>query len=97
MEASALTGEGVTEAMDMLVQLGVKELEAREQEQIEQEKQRQMEREKQKRLDKEKTFFVYQPRYDKDLDLFARYSSDNEKKCSVFSCFRSFFSTCLAR
>mmetsp|Transcript_16938 Transcript_16938/g.27717 ORF Transcript_16938/g.27717 Transcript_16938/m.27717 type:complete len:448 (+) Transcript_16938:193-1536(+) len=97
VEASALTGEGVTEAMDMLVQLGVKELEAREQEQIEQEKQRQIEREKQKGLDKEKTFFVYQPRYDKDLDLFARYSSDNEKKCSVFSCFRSFFSSCLAR
>lgn len=95
VEASALTGEGVTEAMEMLVQMGVTELETREQEQIEQERQQQIEREKRKKLEKEKNYFVYQPRYDKDLDLFARYSSDDEKRCSIFSCFRSFFSTCL--
>ena len=96
VEASALTGEGVFEAMDLLVQLGVKELEAREQEQMEHERQQQIEREKQKRLEKEGATWVWQPRYDKDLDLFARYNSDNDNTCSIFSCFRSFFSNCLA-
>jgi hypothetical protein len=96
VEASALTGKGVSEAMDLLVQLGVKELEAREQEQIEHERQQQIEREKQKRLENEGATWVWQPRYDKDLDLFARYNSDNDNTCSIFSCFRSFFSNCLA-
>eukprot|EP00985_Skeletonema_marinoi_P024027 scaffold16435_cov102-Skeletonema_marinoi.AAC.3 len=97
VEASALTGEGVNGAMDMLVKMGVEELEAREQEQRDQERLQQIEREKRKRLEQHQSYFVYQPRYEKELDLFARYSSSDEKRCSVFSCFKTFFSLCLNR
>jgi len=99
VEASALSGEGVNEAMEMLVRMGVEEFEAQEQEKIiEQERQEKMiEKERQKRLEKETSYFVYQPRYERDLDLFARYSTDDEKKCSLFSCISSFFSRCMNR
>lgn len=98
VEASALSGEGVNEAMDMLVTIGVEELEAREKEKIERERQdKVIEHERQKILEQQKSYFVYQPRYERDLDLFARYSSDDEKKCSLFSCVLSFFSHCMNR
>jgi len=90
VEASALSGEGVNEAMDMLVTMGVEEFKAREQEKIDQEGRRKMIQQQEKQ--KETSYFVYQPRYDRELDLFARYSSDDEKKCSFFSCISTFFS-----
>jgi GTPase SAR1 family protein len=116
VEASALSGEGVDEAMNMLVKISVDEFEAREKEKTEQERHEKM-LEKQRRnrfagvdnniMDSIREnnsyangeYFVYQPRYDRDLDLFARYSSDDEKKwkCSVLPCFWSFFWSCIKR
>jgi hypothetical protein len=122
VEASALSGEGVDEAMDMLVKMGVEEFEARENDIREREKHEQLTREveqqRQSTSNQQKVYdasrngvdnnivstvehnsqvFVYQPRYERNLDLFARYSSDDEKKCSFFSCFWSFFSSCVNR
>ncbi|KAL7455142.1 hypothetical protein ACHAWC_006707 [Mediolabrus comicus] len=127
VEASALSGEGVDEAMDMLVKMGVEEFEARENDIREREKHEQLIREEQQRqntanelkmydasrngvdnnivstvennsqIQNGQQYFIYQPSYERDLDLFARYSSDDEKKCSFFSCFWSFFSSCVNR
>ena len=119
VEASALSGEGVDEAMDMLVKMGVEEFEARENDIREHEKHEQLTREMEQQrqstsnelkmydasrngvdnnivstVENNSQVFVYQPRYERNLDLFARYSSDDEMKCSFFSCFWSFFSSC---
>lgn len=40
-------------------------------------------------------YFLYQPRYEEKLDLFARYSAKDEKKCFPFHhCWSSLFSKC---
>jgi len=40
-------------------------------------------------------YFLYQPRYEEELDLFARYSAKDEKKCFPFHhCWSSLFSKC---
>ncbi|KAL7464115.1 hypothetical protein ACHAXS_004449 [Conticribra weissflogii] len=40
-------------------------------------------------------YFLYQPRYEKKLDLFARYSAKNETKCFPFkNCWLTLFSKC---
>ena len=95
VEASALTGEGVNNAFQMLVKNGLEELEAREREKAEQERRRKIEQEKRNKLEQERTYFVYQPKYEQNLDLFSRYSSKEEKRCSFLSCLLSFFTSCL--
>jgi hypothetical protein len=37
-------------------------------------------------IDPSQYYFMYQPRVDKGLDLFARYSTKDEQKCSLFNC-----------
>jgi len=47
-------------------------------------------------VDPSQYYFVYQPRKEEDsLDLFARYSpKEEERLCSPFKCWMSFFSYC---
>lgn len=39
-------------------------------------------------------YFLYQPRQDETLDLFARYSPKDEPRCAPFKCWLSFFAHC---
>jgi hypothetical protein len=39
-------------------------------------------------------YFLYQPRQEETLDLFARYSPNDEQRCSPFKCWLSFFAQC---
>lgn len=39
-------------------------------------------------------YYLYQPRSEEKLDLFARYSPKDEKKCFPFQCWWSLFSRC---
>ena len=146
VEASALNGRGVSEAMNHLIDLGVKELLIRQTENaVEMKKdhkkmvhdtengvealpQKRALKEKQKTylaenasrnitsieendkdtghenlnedgkgtssVDPSQYYFLYQPRQEEKLDLFARYSPKEEERCSPFKCWLSFFSYC---
>ncbi|KAL9187568.1 hypothetical protein ACHAXT_001671 [Thalassiosira profunda] len=39
-------------------------------------------------------YFLYKPRRDDELDLFARYSAAEEERCSPFACWTSWFARC---
>jgi len=45
-------------------------------------------------MDPSQYYFLYQPRQDDKLDLFARYSPKDEQRCSLFKCWLSLFSNC---
>ena len=45
-------------------------------------------------VDPSQYYFLYQPRQEEKLDLFARYSPKEEERCSPFKCWLSFFSYC---
>ena len=45
-------------------------------------------------VDPSQYYFLYQPRQEEKLDLFARYSPKEEERCSSFKCWLSFFSYC---
>ena len=126
VEASALTGQGVEEAMNQLITIGVEELRLREKEKIECIRDQEMlDAERQKAanmqskvngdaqnrtnenrsdtvgaasavpsVDPSQYYFVYKPRQDQNLDLFARYDKKDEQRCSPFRCWLSLFSYC---
>jgi len=154
VEASALNGRGVDEAMEHLIKIGVEELGVREMEKLERRDDRERfdteSREaailQEKRLavegivlqesgvlgssgigpntqnvdrnsslkqnngtsannntisdaatastDPSQYYFLYQPRQDEKLDLFARYSPKEDQRCSPFKCWLSLFSYC---
>lgn len=127
VEASALDGRGVDEAMQQLVKMGVEELGKREMAVVMKKEYEDMKRIEQERQDvlamqpvdnssylhteesamqrtadisidnnaivndntpvgnnnvhPSQQYFLYQPRYEKKLDLFARYSPKSEKSC----------------
>lgn len=127
VEASALDGRGVDEAMQQLVKMGVEELGKREMAVVMKKEYEDMKRIEQERQDvlamqpvdnsrylhteesamqrtadisidnnaivndntpvgnnnvhPSQQYFLYQPRYEKKLDLFARYSPKSEKRC----------------
>ena len=43
-------------------------------------------------IDPSQYYFLYQPRKEENLDLFARYSPKDEQRCSLFKCWSSMFS-----
>ena len=45
-------------------------------------------------IDPSQYYFLYQPRQEEKLDLFARYSPKDEQRCSLFKCWLSLFSYC---
>ncbi|KAL7537452.1 hypothetical protein ACHAXR_011749 [Thalassiosira sp. AJA248-18] len=152
VEASALDGRGVDEAMEHLIRIGVEELEEREKEKVETVHDREGpnaaispdERSKGAgithvefgdpkstgldtstqignmnpcsteggtnsnatnavvhantsaavSMDPSQYYFLYQPRQEEELDLFARYSPKDEQRCSLFKCWMSLFSYC---
>jgi len=46
-------------------------------------------------IDPSQYYFLYQPRQEEKLDLFARYSPKDEQRCSPFKCWLSFHDVCL--